>query len=101
MIDGHHAVHCHRLAPHAIGGSAAAMGHGRAGNGSGNLLNGLAISGQDDWDGSAGKFWDVDLFKPYPHTKYIAEEEDLTLTVDPLLQWLYPIGVIIKSWSTE
>ena len=76
-------------------------GHGRAGNGSGNLLNGLAISGQDDWDGSAGKFWDVDLFKPYPHTKYVAEEEDLTITVDPLLQWLYPIGVIIKSWSTE
>jgi hypothetical protein len=76
-------------------------GHGRAGNGSGNLLNGLAISGQDDWDGSAGKFWDVDLFKPYPHTKYVAEKEDLTLTVDPLLQWIYPIGVIIKSWSTE
>ena len=57
-------------------------GHGRAGNGS-------------------GKFWDVDLFKPYPHTKYIAEGDDLTLTVDPLLQWIYPIGVIIKSWSTE
>ena len=72
-------------------------GHGRAGNGSGNLLNELAISGQDDWDGSAGKFWDVDLFKPYPHTKYIVEDRDLTLTVDPLLQWLYPIGVIIKS----
>jgi len=76
-------------------------GHGRAGNGSGNLLNGLAISGQDDWDGSAGKFWDIDLFEPYPHTKYIAGNGDLTLTVDPLLQWLYPIGVIMKSWSTE
>ena len=76
-------------------------GHGRAGNGSGNLLNEEAISGQDDWDGSAGKFWDVDLFKPYPHTRYIAENEDLTLTIDPLLQWIYPIGVIIKSWSTE
>ena len=76
-------------------------GHGRAGNGSGNLLNGLAISGQDDWDGSAGKFWDIDLFKPYPHTRYIAENEDLTITIDPLLQWVYPIGVIMKSWSTE
>jgi hypothetical protein len=76
-------------------------GHGRAGNGSGNLLNELAISGQDDWDGSAGKFWDVDLFEPYPHTKYVAENGDLTLTIDPLLQWIYPIGVIIKSWSTE
>jgi len=76
-------------------------GHARAGNGSGNLLNEIAISGQDDWDGSAGKFWDVDLFKPYPHTRYIAENGDLTLTVDPLLQWIYPIGVIIKSWSAE
>lgn len=76
-------------------------GHGRAGNGSGNLLNKLAISGQDDWDGSAGKFWDIDLFEPYPHTRYIAGNGDLTLTVDPLLQWLYPIGVIIKTWSTK
>ncbi len=76
-------------------------GHGRAGNGSGNLLNDVSLSGQDDWDGSAGKFWDVDLFKPYPHTKYIAGNGDLTLTVDPLLQWIYPIGVIMKSWSTE
>jgi hypothetical protein len=76
-------------------------GHGRAGNGSGNLFNGLAMSGQDDWDGSAGKFWDVDLFEPNPHTDYIAEKGDLTLTVDPLLQWLYPIGVIIKTWSIE
>ena len=76
-------------------------GHGRAGNGSGNLLNGTAISGEDDWNGSAGKFWDIDLFEPYPHTKYVTENGDLTLTVDPLLQWLYPIGVIMKSWSTE
>jgi hypothetical protein len=76
-------------------------GHGRAGNGSGNLLNKKAISGKDDWNGSGGKFWDIDLFEPYPHTKYTAENEDFTLTVDPLLQWLYPIGVIIKTWSTE
>lgn len=76
-------------------------GHGRAGNGSGNLFNGLAISGQDDWDGSAGKFWDVDLFEINPHTRYVAGNGDLTLTVDPLLQWLYPIGVAIRTWSTE
>lgn len=76
-------------------------GHGRAGNGSGNLFNGLAVSGQDDWDGSAGKFWDVDLFETKPHTKYIVENGDLTLTVDPLLQWLYPIGVALKTRSTE
>ena len=76
-------------------------GHGRAGNGSGNLFNGLAMSGQDDWDGSAGKFWDIDLFKLSPDTNSVSKREDLTITVDPLLQWLYPIGVIVKSQSTE
>ena len=76
-------------------------GHGRAGNGSGNLFNELALSGQDDWDGSAGKFWDIDLYNLYPHTNYVSEKGDLTLTIDPLLQWLYPIGVTLKSWSAE
>ena len=76
-------------------------GHGRAGNGSGNLFNSLAMSGQDDWDGSAGKFWDVDLFKLKLDTKYVNKRGDLTVTIDPLLQWLYPIGVIAKSQSTE
>jgi hypothetical protein len=76
-------------------------GHGRAGNGSGNLINGKALSGQDDWDGSAGKFWDIDLFQLNLDTNSVARNKDLTLTVDPLLQWLYPIGVIIKAWSTE
>jgi len=76
-------------------------GHGRAGNGSGNLFNGLAMSGQDDWDGSAGKFWDVDLFKVNPDTNSTSKRENLTVTVDPLLQWLYPMGVIVRSQSTE
>jgi len=76
-------------------------GHGRAGNGSGNLLNGLAVSGQDDWDGSAGKFWDVDLYRLNLDTKGVGLEGKMALTIDPLLQWLYPIGVIVKSWSTE
>lgn len=76
-------------------------GHGRAGNGSGNLLNEVAISGQDDWDGSAGKFWDIDLFKLNLDTNSVSKRENLTVTVDPLLQWLYPIGVIVKSQSTE
>jgi hypothetical protein len=71
-------------------------GHGRAGNGSGNLLNGKAVSGQDDWDGSAGKFWDIDLFQLNLDTNSVAGNEDLTLTVDPLLQWLYPIGVVLE-----
>jgi len=76
-------------------------GHGRAGNGSGNLLNKLAISGQDDWDGSAGKFWDVDLFRLSLDTNSVGLEGKIALTIDPLLQWLYPIGVIVKSWPTE
>ena len=76
-------------------------GHGRAGNGSGNLFNGLAMSGQDDWDGSSGKFWDVDLFKLNPDTNSVSKGENLTVTIDPLLQWLYPMGVIVRSQSTE
>ncbi len=76
-------------------------GHGRAGNGSGNLFNDLAMSGQDDWDGSSGKFWDIDLFELTPDTGSVSKKGNLTVTVDPLLQWLYPIGVIVKSQSTE
>lgn len=75
-------------------------GHGRAGNGSGNLLNGIALSGKDDWDGSAGKFWDIDIFTVEEHTnKY--KDQGLTLTIDPLLQWLYPIAMIVKLRSAE
>jgi len=75
-------------------------GHGRVGNGSGNLLNGIALSGKDDWDGSAGKFWDIDIFTVEEHTnKY--KDQRLTLTIDPLLQWLYPIAMIMKLRSAE
>ena len=73
-------------------------GHGRAGNGSGNLLNGIALSGKDDWDGSAGKFWDIDIFTVEEHTN---KDKGLTLTIDPLLQWLYPIAMIVKLRSAE
>jgi len=75
-------------------------GHGRAGNGSGNLLNGKAISGDDDWNGSAGKFWDVDIFALKEHTDK-DKDKGLTLTIDPLLQWLYPVGVIVQLRSSE
>ena len=71
-------------------------GHGRAGNGSGNLLNGRALSGKDDWDGSTGKFWDIDLFQLNLDTKSVALEGEMALTIDPLLQWLYPIGVVLE-----
>jgi len=76
-------------------------GHGRAGNGSGNLLNGKAISGKDDWDGSSGKFWDIDLFRLNLDTKNVGLEGKMTLTIDPLLQWLYPIGVVLELRSHE
>jgi len=75
-------------------------GHGRAGNGSGNLLNGIAVSGEDDWDGSSGKFWDVDLYELRPDTGNRGSS-DMTLTMDPLLQWLYPVGVVVKLRSHE
>jgi hypothetical protein len=71
-------------------------GHGRAGNGSGNLLNGKAVSGKDDWDGSAGKFWDIDLFRLNLDTNSVGLEGKMVLTIDPLLQWLYPIGVVLE-----
>ena len=75
-------------------------GHGRAGNGSSNLLNDKALSGNEDWDGSAGKFWDIDIFEINRDNNNDGDE-GLTLTIDPLLQWLYPIGVIVKSCFTE
>ena len=74
-------------------------GHGRVGNGSGNLYNGLAMSGQDDWDGSAGKFWDVDLFPLNLDNNSTASKGKAALTIDPLLQWIYPIGIVIESRS--
>ena len=74
-------------------------GHGRAGNGSGNLLNGKAVSGDDDWNGSAGKFWDVDIFTLKEHTDK-DKGKGLTLTIDPLLQWLYPVGVVVQLRSS-
>lgn len=70
-------------------------GHGRAGNGSGNLLNGRALSGGDDWDGSSGKFWDIDTFTVEEY-HWSEGGKMATLTIDPLLQWLYPVGVVIK-----
>ena len=74
-------------------------GHGRVGNGSGNLYNGLAMSGRDDWDGSAGKFWDVDLFPINLDNNSTASKGKAALTIDPLLQWIYPIGIMIESRS--
>lgn len=75
-------------------------GHGRAGNGSANLLNNNALSGREDWDGSAGKFWDIDKFE-INRDNNKDRDEGLTLTIDPLLQWLYPVGVVVTFKSHE
>jgi hypothetical protein len=83
--------------PRAIG---VIGGHGRAGNGSSNLLNNKALSEKEDWDGSAGKFWDVDNFNIRPDTNSDGDK-GLTLTIDPLLQWLYPVGVVVTFKSHE
>ncbi len=75
-------------------------GHGRAGNGSANLLNNKALSGEEDWDGSAGEFWDIDKFVVNRDNNKDGDE-GLTLTIDPLLQWLYPVGVVVTFKSHE
>ncbi len=71
-------------------------GHGRAGNGSASLLNGKALQGIDEWNGSSGIFWDIDTF--HLGSRDIQTSKDgLVLTIDPLLQWLYPVAVAIES----
>lgn len=67
-------------------------GGGLAGNGSLNQFNGKALSKGDDWNGSSGKWWDVDSYnlEKIPSNK---EKADF-LTIDPLLQWLFPVAVI-------
>ena len=94
------------LTPHAPPGSPEPRaigiigGHGRAGNGSANLLNNKALSGKGDWDGSAGKFWDIDKFEVNGDNNNDGDE-GLTLTIDPLLQWLYPVGVVVTFKAHE
>jgi len=66
-------------------------GHGLKGNASANLLNGVGISGEEDWDGSSGKYWDVDGFNT---RKINIRGIDIDLEFDPLLQWIYPVSTI-------
>ncbi len=94
------------LTPHAPPGSpkpgaiGRIGGHGRAGNVSANLFNNKALTGSEDWDGSAGKFWDIDIFEINRDNNNDGDE-GLTLTIDPLLQWLYPVGVVVTFKSHE
>ncbi len=66
-------------------------GHGRKGNASANLINGISISGGEDWDGSSGEFWDVDTFEVEMSN---IKDTGAVLTFDSLLQWIYPVAVI-------
>lgn len=68
-------------------------GHGHKGNASANLINGISVSGGEDWDGSSGKFWDVDSFK-IEADKFSTVEKGVVLGFDSLLQWIYPSAVI-------
>ncbi len=74
-------------------------GDGKAGNGSSNLLNRMALSGREDWDGSSGDKWDVDS---YPIEKFgLISDKGLTWSIDPLLQWLYAAGIVVQIDLTE
>ncbi|MFC1522552.1 hypothetical protein ACFL6Y_09100 [Elusimicrobiota bacterium] len=67
-------------------------GHGIKGNAGGNLLNNRAITGGDDWSGSSGEKWDVNMHMNLKGAK----SREWTLTFDPLLEWIFPAGIITK-----
>ena len=69
-------------------------GNGILGNGSSNLLNGITLSGKDDWDSSSGWRWDIDHFDIGKFQ--IESKNGLTWSIDPLLQWLYPVAAVIQ-----
>lgn len=69
-----------------------AGGHGLKGNASANMINDVCISGQEDWDGSQGRYWDVDLFD-IKGQEFMIREKGLTIGFDSLLQWIYPVAV--------
>ena len=75
-------------------------GHGRAGNGSASLLNGKALRGTDEWNGSSGTFWDIDTFS-LKNLEIQSSKDGLLLTIDPLLQWLYPMAVALESEAIQ
>ncbi len=68
-------------------------GHGRKGNGSANLLNGTSISQSEDWNGSSGDYWDVDLFENIDVDRNRAAKNGLILSIDTVLQWVYPVVI--------
>jgi len=67
-------------------------GHGIEGNGGGNLLNGLAITGGDDWRGNSGELWDVQVHtlpENDPRKSWI-------LSFDPVLEWVFPCCIVAE-----
>ena len=68
-------------------------GHGRKGNGSSNLLNGISISKSEDWDASSGHYWDVDVFENIDVNQDEVAKEGLILSFDTVLQWIYPVMI--------
>lgn len=69
-------------------------GDGKAGNGSSNSLNGMTLSGGEDWDGSSGFGWDVDTYEVGKFR--LLSEKGLVWSMDPLLQWIYPMGIVVQ-----
>ena len=68
-------------------------GHGRKGNGSSNLVNGISISQSEDWNASSGHYWDVDVFENIDINKNEVANEGLILSFDTVLQWIYPVMI--------
>jgi len=69
-------------------------GGARGGNGSANSLNGVMISGGEDWNGSSGTRWDVDNYELKKDRVYF--DQELLWQIDPLLQWVYPMGAVVS-----
>ncbi|MBI2609468.1 MAG: hypothetical protein HYW47_07760 [Deltaproteobacteria bacterium] len=74
-------------------------GHGQKGNGSGNSLNGKTLSQGEDWDGSSGERWDAD-FSQVDFFGYKIDQ-GVIVTIDPLLQWIFPLGFALKTGERQ
>ena len=61
-------------------------------------LNGETLSIGDDWNGSSGELWDVDEYDlSFVKKEAFTMDKGVTLTIDPLLQWLFPIGFVVQT----
>ena len=67
-------------------------GHGIKGNATGNLLNGMALTGKDDWTGSSGELWDVAMHD----VGAVPKDGRWTVGFDPILQWIFPVAIMVN-----